>query len=75
MIVATGTCGIPRTLKTPGIDTFKGTMVHSSELDGLELHNKRVVVVGGGASGVEACELALECKASEVVLLAKNPQV
>lgn len=74
LIVATGTCGIPRTLKTPGIDIFKGAMIHSSELDGVNLHDKRVVVVGGGASGVEACELALKSKASDVVLLARNPQ-
>ncbi|KAH9818647.1 hypothetical protein DFH28DRAFT_887652, partial [Melampsora americana] len=74
LIVATGTCGAPKKFKTPGSDIFKGKIVHSSELDGVELNQKRVVVVGGGASGVEACELALESKASDVVLLARNPQ-
>ncbi|KAH9818644.1 hypothetical protein DFH28DRAFT_1080569 [Melampsora americana] len=74
LIVATGTCGTPRTFETPGMDIFEGTMIHSSELDGVDFNGKRVFVVGGGASGVEACELALRSKASDVTLLARNPQ-
>ena len=39
---------------------FKGKIVHSSEMDNLELEGKRVVVVGSGACVLEAVALARE---------------
>ena len=40
-------------------ETFEGIVVHSSELDDVDLEGKKVVVIGSGASGVEAAETAL----------------
>ncbi|WP_148864479.1 flavin-containing monooxygenase [Marinobacter fonticola] len=38
----------------PGIDSFKGTKVHSARWDhGYDFHGKRVAVIGTGASGVQ----------------------
>lgn len=40
-------------------EMFNGLVVHSSELDDVDLEGKKVVVVGSGASGIEAVETAL----------------
>ncbi|KAE8257587.1 hypothetical protein A4X13_0g2263 [Tilletia indica] len=72
-VVATvGTCGAPHKMELKGQDKFKGKIVHSSELDDVELRGKRVIVVGGGASGIEALELAVEKKAKSAVILARS---
>ncbi|CAD6913910.1 unnamed protein product [Tilletia controversa] len=55
-----------------GQDNFKGKIVHSSELDGVDLRGKRVIVVGGGASGIEALELAVEKQAKSAIILARS---
>ena len=41
-------------------EVFEGLVVHSSELDNVDLEGKKVVVIGSGASGVEAVETALD---------------
>ncbi|KAL1708023.1 hypothetical protein EV121DRAFT_288075 [Schizophyllum commune] len=76
VIVNVGTCGAPRvpewaqgwtaddrgdSEKHPA--AHRATVLHSSELDSAPadvLAGKRVVVVGSGASGVEACETVLD---------------
>ncbi|KZT31858.1 FAD/NAD(P)-binding domain-containing protein [Sistotremastrum suecicum HHB10207 ss-3] len=65
VIVAVGTCGEPHMIKFPGLDSFRGPVLHSSELDGdkakdIDWSGKKVAVIGGGASAVEAVEAALE---------------
>lgn len=60
VVVAIGTCGPPERVAFKGRDTFTGTMVHSSELDRVDWNAKRVAVLGGGASAVEALELAVQ---------------
>ncbi|KAH9823907.1 hypothetical protein DFH28DRAFT_921424 [Melampsora americana] len=72
VIVAIGTCGPPKAIQGLGIDRFTGPVAHSSKLDGLDLKGKRVVIIGGGASGVEAAELAVNSDAAEVSLLARS---
>lgn len=38
----------------PGLQSFKGTLVHSANWpDGLDLNNKTVAVLGCGSSGVQ----------------------
>lgn len=65
VIVTVGTCGEPHMIKFPGLDSFRGPVLHSSELDGdkakdIDWAGKKVTVIGGGASAVEAVEAALE---------------
>ncbi|KAH9942799.1 FAD/NAD(P)-binding domain-containing protein [Amylocystis lapponica] len=52
-------------------DTFRGKVLHSSELDGADLEGRRVVVIGSGASGVEAVEAALARGAQGCVIVAR----
>ena len=56
-----------------GTDQFTGKIVHSSQLDDIDLKGKKVVIVGSGASGVEAAELAVNKNAEgKVVMLARD---
>jgi hypothetical protein len=59
-------------------DTFEGEILHSSELDSLDegaLEGKRIVVIGAGASGVEAVETALDKGAEKCYMLARDDKV
>jgi len=60
LVVAVGTCGPAQRIDFIGRELFQGKMVHSSELDQVDWAGKRVVVIGGGASAVEAVELAVQ---------------
>ncbi|KAJ7161481.1 FAD/NAD(P)-binding domain-containing protein [Mycena crocata] len=58
-------------------DVFTNPIIHSSELDSdavseETIKGKKVVVVGSGASGVEAVETALQRGAGEVVMIART---
>ncbi|KAJ7172025.1 FAD/NAD(P)-binding domain-containing protein [Mycena filopes] len=58
-------------------DVFTKPMIHSSELDSdavseETIKDKKVVVIGSGASGVEAVEAALLRGAGEVVMIART---
>jgi dimethylaniline monooxygenase (N-oxide forming) len=74
IIVTVGTCGTPKKINFPGQDKFQGKVYHSSELDQLddrELEGKKLVIIGSGASGVEAAELAVDRKAAKTIVLAR----
>jgi cation diffusion facilitator CzcD-associated flavoprotein CzcO len=71
VIVATGTCGEPSTPNFPGEDSFRGRILHSSDLDGLDVSGKKVAVVGGGASAIEAVEYAVQGEAKVINILAR----
>lgn len=60
LVVAVGTCGPAQRIDFVGRELFQGEIVHSSELDPVDWAGKRVVVIGGGASAVEAVELAVQ---------------
>ncbi|KAI0051320.1 FAD/NAD-P-binding domain-containing protein [Auriscalpium vulgare] len=53
-------------------ETYQGTVLHSSELDDADLEGKTVLVVGSGASGVEAVETALQRGAKRTVMFARD---
>lgn len=58
VIVATGPFGKPRPIDFPGIDSFNGSVIHSSQYQTGEIYkNKDVLVVGFGNS---ACEIAID---------------
>lgn len=72
VVACTGTCGKPKKMDLPNQDKFKGKIVHSSQLDGLDCKDKSVFIIGGGASGVEALELAVQQGASMATILARS---
>ncbi|KAN0066401.1 hypothetical protein ACQY0O_000495 [Thecaphora frezii] len=72
LVCCTGTCGKPKMMDLPGQESFRGRIVHSSQLDDVELEGKKVLIVGGGASGIEALELAVAKKANKPTILARS---
>lgn len=55
----------------PGQEKCKGEIKHSSQLDGVDVRDKHIVVIGGGASAIEAVEYAIEGKAARVDILSR----
>lgn len=52
-------------------EVFEGPVIHSSKLDEVGLEGKTVLVVGSGASGVEAVETALAKGAQKAIIIAR----
>ncbi|KAF2453806.1 dimethylaniline monooxygenase (N-oxide forming) [Lineolata rhizophorae] len=72
VIAAIGTCGDPKMIHLPNQEAFGGVIEHSSRLDGTDFIGNRVVVIGGGASAVEALEDATDKGASRVDILPRS---
>jgi cation diffusion facilitator CzcD-associated flavoprotein CzcO len=74
VIAAIGTCGDPKMPHVPGQEKFQGPIYHSSDLDGREedAKGKKVLVVGGGASAIEAMEFVEHAKAKKTYILARS---
>ncbi|KAK4631636.1 Baeyer-Villiger monooxygenase [Fulvia fulva] len=74
IIACVGTCGDPKMAQIKGQDQFKGKVFHSSELDGKEddAKDKKVIVVGGGASAIEAMEFTTHAGAQKTFILARS---
>jgi hypothetical protein len=72
IIAAVGTCGEAKMPHIPGMDKFKGEIYHSSELTGKDARGKKMIVIGGGASAVEALEFAAHEDAATTTILARS---
>lgn len=72
VIAAVGICGDSKMPPLPDQSRFKGGIYHSSDLDGKEIKGKRVLIVGGGASAIEALEYAVKGGASEIDVLSRS---
>ncbi|KAH7369232.1 hypothetical protein B0T11DRAFT_71846 [Plectosphaerella cucumerina] len=72
IIAAVGTCGDPKMPNVQGIEEFDGPVYHSSQLTGKSAKGKRVAVIGGGASAVEALEWAAAEGAEKTYVLSRS---
>lgn len=72
LVAAVGTCGDVYAPTIAGQESFKGQIIHSSELDREAIKGKNVLIVGGGASAVEALEFACDGGAQTVKVLARS---
>ncbi|ESK92162.1 flavin-binding monooxygenase-like protein [Moniliophthora roreri MCA 2997] len=72
IIAAIGTCGEPKMPHIAGQESFKGEIYHSSKLDGKDAKGKKVVIIGGGASAVEALEFVTAAQAGKTTILARS---
>ena len=72
VIAAVGTCGDPKVPHIPGQEKYKGEIIHSSQLDGKNAKDKNVLVIGGGASAVEALEFVAHENARKTYVLARS---
>ncbi|KAI9742770.1 MAG: hypothetical protein M1818_003499 [Claussenomyces sp. TS43310] len=72
IIAAVGTCGEAKMAHIPGQEKFKGEILHSSNLTGTDAKGKEMIIIGGGASAVEALEFAAHENAAKTVILARS---
>lgn len=72
IIAAVGTCGPPKMPHIPGQENFTGEIHHSSKLDKVDAKGKKVLIIGGGASAVEALEWAVDTDAAEIKVLSRS---
>ena len=72
MLACVGTCGDAKVPHIPGQENFRGPIFHSSELDGKYAKGKKVLVIGGGASAVEALEFVAHEEAEKTYVLARS---
>lgn len=72
IIASVGVCGDPKMVSLPGAEKFKGGIYHSSNLDGKDAKGKKVVIIGGGASAIEALEFAVKSEAAEIDVLSRS---
>lgn len=56
----------------PGQENFKSEILHSSKLDDTTANGKKVLIVGGGASAVEAMQWAVNNEAAHITILARS---
>jgi len=71
IIGAVGTCGDPKMPHVANQEKFAGEIHHSSMLDDHPAKDKKVLVIGGGASAVEAIEWAVQRGAAKASILAR----
>ncbi|KAI0477972.1 hypothetical protein F4859DRAFT_503912 [Xylaria cf. heliscus] len=72
IIAAIGACGDPKMPHLDGIENFQKPVHHSSQLTGVNIKGKNIIIVGGGASAVEALEYAFEEGAKKVYILSRS---
>ncbi|CAK7240789.1 MAG: hypothetical protein STHCBS139747_002236 [Sporothrix thermara] len=72
VIAAIGTCGEPKKPHIEAMEKYKGDIFHSSELSGKSAKGKRIAIIGGGASAVEALEFADKTGAEKTFVLARS---
>lgn len=72
ILACVGTCGDPKKPYIDGQENFKGEICHSSQLDGKDAKGKKVLVIGGGASAVEALEFATAQEAEKTYILSRS---
>ena len=72
VMAAVGSCGDPKMPHMPGQENFKGEVYHSSRLDGKTAQGKKVLIVGGGSSAVEALEFVVHTGAKSTSVLARS---
>lgn len=72
IIAAIGTCGNAKMPHIQGQEKFKGDIYHSSDLTGKVAKGKTMIIIGGGASAVEALEFAANEETAETIILSRS---
>lgn len=72
VVAAVGTCGEPKMPHLPNQEVFRGEICHSSQLDGKTAEGKKVLIIGGGASAVEALEFVVHTNAANTAVLSRS---
>ncbi|WP_330253566.1 NAD(P)/FAD-dependent oxidoreductase [Nocardia sp. NBC_00565] len=74
VLSAVGVLNRPKLPHVPGMDTFSGVQFHSADWpEGLDLENKRVAVVGTGASSMQITP-AIADRVEQLTVFQRSPQ-
>ena len=74
VVSATGLFSNPRPLEVPGVETFSGTRLHTTDWsEDVDLTGKSVAVVGNGSTGVQLLARVAEA-ADQVYVFQRTPQ-
>ena len=69
VVVASGLFTVPKSPEIPGIDTFKGRVLHAKEVKHIdEFKNQRVLVVGSFISAEDLSVLLIKFGAKDVII-------
>ena len=73
VVMATGVSGVPSLPALPGMETFGGAVLHSSEYDhAADWRGRRALVIGTGNSGHDIAQ-DLHSNGAEVTLVQRSP--
>ena len=74
LVMASGSLSMPRAPDIPGIETFKGTTLHTGAwpADAPAFADKRVGVIGTGSSGVQAIPI-IAAEAADLTVFQRTP--
>jgi putative flavoprotein involved in K+ transport len=73
IVLATGASGIPNRPALPGLEDFRGTVLHAGEYrDGEDWTGRRAIVVGTGNSGHDIAQ-DLHASGADVTLVQRRP--
>jgi cation diffusion facilitator CzcD-associated flavoprotein CzcO len=74
LVMATGPLSSPNTPSFPGLDQFKGPVLHTAAwpLTAVDFQGKRVAVIGTGSSGVQSIPLIAE-QAEHLTVFQRTP--
>jgi putative flavoprotein involved in K+ transport len=73
LVFATGVSGVPNVPKYAGMESFRGTQIHSSEFNSAkDWSGKQVIVVGSGNSGHDICADLWE-HGADVTMIQRSP--
>ncbi len=73
LIMANGVAGRPLTPKLPGLDGFKGTIMHTHDYkEGQQWTGKKVLIVGAGTSAHDVAQ-DLHGRGAEVKIIQRGP--
>ncbi|KAF9552291.1 FAD/NAD(P)-binding domain-containing protein [Agrocybe pediades] len=74
LVSAHGLLHIPKLPAIPGLNDFTGKVMHTAQWDrSVELHQKRVAVIGNGGSGTQVVAKISQLPHTEVVHFIRNP--
>ncbi|MFF0223283.1 flavin-containing monooxygenase [Streptomyces sp. NPDC004629] len=73
VLASGGTSGIPHRPDLPGLDDFRGTVMHSSEFtSGLDFTGRKALVIGTGNSGHDVAQ-DLYSNGADVTIMQRKP--
>ena len=74
LVMANGVSSVPVVPRLPGLESFGGTVLHSSRYSsGLRWRGKRALVLGTGTSGHDVAQDLVVSGAAEVTLIQRRP--